>query len=501
MKSSRSRWLLVLAVVLFGLIGVAPARASSRVAAQQTPSSTTPATTQSTPEGKAAAIAEPAIAYLEMYWNAYVYMSSPTYDFGMTQVQFATRCSGFFVSPNGYVVTAGHCLDDGANGAKDTAIQQAVLQLQQAYGFSDTEAAAWYQEGKYFWRVEGTNAGTNPDRQVFVQHGIALGGKTSGEAWQARVIEVRDVNNGDVALAKVETSDMPILTLANDANIDIGTAVLSIGYPGATDEVTDATYEPSFKDGKIDQKTTLGNGALPVYQTSAALSGGMSGGPTVDGNGDVVGVNSFTISGESQPFNYIMPSSLVQELLSRNGVNNQLTETDRAYRDAVSAYYAGDYRTAVTKFDTVLQAVPSHQQAQELRKQAAEKAKTQPATSSPTAAAKGKSGGSNTLLFVAIGLVLLVGGGLVFGIRARRRGAPAAGAPGAAMLPPVPAPSHPETLVSENAPPLAPRPAETIPDVVQFCSHCGSHVEGDSEFCPHCGTALHAATQQQSGSS
>jgi serine protease Do len=486
--------MLVCAVALLGstalVSSASPAVAATGQSGAQAPATTVPTATQSTPEGKAAAVAEPAIAYLEMHWNAYVYMTSPDYDFGVEQVSFATRCTGFFVNPNGYVATAGHCVDDGVNGAKDTAIRQAAVQLINDSGLDPSYLDQLYQLGKYYWRVEGTNAGSLPDREVFVQHGIAVSGKSTGEAWQARVIDVRDVTNGDIALLKVETTDMPMVALAKDANIDIGAPVLSIGYAGATDEVTDATYEPSFKDGKVDQKTTLTGGAIPVYQTSAALSGGMSGGPTVDDNGDVVGVNSFTISGESQPFNYIMPSSLVQELLSRNSVDNTLTDTDRAYRDGVNAYYNGDYRSAVTSLDKVLEQVPSHQQAQELRKQAVEKAKTQPA---PAPAASKGGGGNSALLFGAVAVVvLLVAGGLAFGLRARRRAPqPVPSVPTAA----VPGGLHPETLtVQPNTPPLAPRPAHAIPDTVQFCPQCGTHVEAVSEFCSHCGNAMRHAT-------
>jgi S1-C subfamily serine protease len=485
--------MLVCAVTLLGssalVSAAAPAGAATRQSGTQAPATSVPAATQSTPEGKAAAIAEPAIAYLEMHWNAYVYMTSPDYDFGVEQVSFATRCTGFFVNPNGYVATAGHCVDDGVNGAKDEAIRQAAVQVINDAGLDPSYADQLYQEGKYYWRVEGTNAGSPPDRQVNVQHGIAVSGKNTGEVWQARVIDVRDVANGDVALLKVETTDMPMVSLAQDVNIDIGAPVLSIGYPGATDEVTDATYEPSFKDGKVDQKTTLSGGAIPVYQTSAALSGGMSGGPTVDDSGDVVGVNSFTISGESQPFNYVMPSSLVQELLSRNGVDNTLTDTDRAYRDGVNAYYIGDYRSAVTSLDKVLEQVPSHQQAQELRKQAAEKAKTQPVA----APAASKSGGSSSaLLYGAVAVVVLVvAGGLAFGLRRRRAAEPVPPVPTAS----VPGELHPETLtVQPNTPPLAPRAAEAIPDTVQFCRQCGVPVEAVSEFCSHCGTPLRHAT-------
>jgi hypothetical protein len=59
MKGSHTRWLLVFAVVLLGFVTVAaPAAAGTRQTGAPAPSTTAPTTTQSTPEGKAAAIAE-----------------------------------------------------------------------------------------------------------------------------------------------------------------------------------------------------------------------------------------------------------------------------------------------------------------------------------------------------------------------------------------------------------------------------------------------------------
>ncbi|MEX0650531.1 MAG: hypothetical protein WD186_00705, partial [Actinomycetota bacterium] len=185
--------------------------------------------------------------------------------------------------------------------------------------------------------------------------------------------------------------------------------------------MTDASYEPTFKDGQINSKKTREGGLLPVYEMSAALSGGMSGGPTVDLSANVVGVNSFNIVGETEAFNFITPSSLVTEMLARNGVEAQLGPIDEAYRAGLAAYYSGDYQTAVDKFTEVLGLSPTHQQAQEFKVLATKEAANDPQSAEPSG-----SGGGFPVVPVAGAVAVLVVLAGAFMLRSRRRPAVAA---------------------------------------------------------------------------
>ena len=89
--------------------------------------------TVGTPEQKAAAITGPATVYIEQSWRAWVRVpkgSELIYFDGYVNDGYAfewgTRCSGFVVNPTGYIFTAGHCVDKGEEGARDTALQNAV---------------------------------------------------------------------------------------------------------------------------------------------------------------------------------------------------------------------------------------------------------------------------------------------------------------------------------------------------------------------------------------
>ena len=473
--------------VALGLTVLVPTAAA---AAPESVSSKAP---PSTPEERARTLTEPATVYLEVSWKTWVNTHADSDVLGtyLGPFSFTMRCSGFIVNPSGYVATAGHCVDPGVNGALPTAIGKAVAGLV-ADGLVTNSNAAINRVVNHalgYWTLEGSIAGSAPERTIRVQHGVAVVGKKATEWGSARLIEFKPLEEGDVALLKVEASDLPVVTLATGAQIVTGTKVLSVGYPASSDSVTDKSLSPTFKDGEVNSTTkTREGGLLPVYEISAALSGGMSGGPTVDLNGDVVGINSYTIVGESQAFNFITPTSLVGEMLARNGVKNELGPVDKLYRDGLDAYYAGKYKTAIAKFQQVLDRVPSHQLAQQMKTKAVEQQ------------ALVKSSGSSLLpilLGVGGGLVLLGGGAFLVTRRRRtpnRRPVVVTGQP--AMTLPIVEASPAPIAGALQAPPTGYPPEVPLAPTgegegMAFCSHCGTHVVADDMFCPHCGHRLH----------
>ena len=498
------RALLGLATISLLLAGTAPAHAQSTGVA-------TPSVAGSTPDERAAAITRPAIVYIEQYWKAWVKVPTSSrmyfqgYVNGGKPFTWGTRCSGFIVEPTGYVITAGHCVDPGEEGARGTALEFAVQWLANNGWIYRRDTSYWLNEAHLSWGVEGEEKGSPPDLQVFVQRGVAAGGLKTGEAFPARVIEYQPWSKGDVALLKIEASDLPVVLVASTASIDIGTPVLSVGYPGSTDFVTDQSYEPTFKNGEISAEKTREGGLLPVYEMSAALSGGMSGGPTVNMNGEVVGVNSFGVVGETQAFNFITPASLVSEMLARNGITNALGPIDEAYRAGLEAFYAGDYATAIKDFNQVLALSPTHEQAQEFKVEAT---KLAAASAQPTATGgEGATGGGFPMwAVVLIAVAVLVAAILLIALT--RRGRRPSVAPTQPVAPPtvgapVPPPTaeaakvgfQPATGPAGVAPP-PPRVVEAAPRTVpteeaarepHFCANCGQELQPGGRFCASCG--------------
>ena len=457
-----------------------------------------------TPEGTtehAAAIARPALFYTEQYFTAWVrvppgsQLNFEGYVNDGNPFEWATRCSAFAVNPNGYIVTAGHCVDLGEEGARATALEFATQWLADNGWIFPEDYDFWLDEGHLLWGVEGTERGSEPDFEMFVQRGVVAGGLQTGQGLPARVIAYQPWSEGDVAIVKIEEANLPTVLVAASADVSIGTEVLSIGYPGSRDAVTDANLEPTFKDGQINSQATREGGLLPVYEMSAALSGGMSGGPTVNLNGEVVGVNSFNISGETEAFNFITPASLVTEMLAQNGVANELGPIDQTYRAGLDAYFTGDYQTALTNFQQVLSLSPTHQQAEEYRQNAATAlSQNPPAATGATGGATGatapappqpnvvvpaaEEGGFPTVIVLLVALGVAVVGGLFF-VALRRRPAPVA--PGTYAPAPTTAAPQPEQA-----------PLRAVPDA-GFCPNCGTQVAPGTRFCPNCGHQIEAA--------
>lgn len=121
----------------------------------------------------------------------------------------------------------------------------------------------------------------------------------------------------DIALLKIDGTYTP-LTLANSDNINIGEKVIAIGNPlGLQFSVTEGIVSGINRPGA--------NGLNYYIQTDAALNPGNSGGPLIDVQGKVIGINNFKIgAGESLGFalesNYIKQTvnSISQQALGKN---------------------------------------------------------------------------------------------------------------------------------------------------------------------------------------
>ena len=183
----------------------------------------------------------------------------------------------------------------------------------------------------------------------------------------ARVLDVRPLGEGDVALLKVELGGklIPAAELSADAAPQVGDPILAVGYPASTDDVTDFSLDPTVKSGTVSATETVET--QPIFQVSAPMTQGMSGGPTVDLEGRVIGVNSFSPAGEDQAFNYISPVQGLKELLARNGVVPELSPADAAYRSGLDNYFEGNYTDAIANFDNALALSPQYPGAFEMR--------------------------------------------------------------------------------------------------------------------------------------
>ena len=87
----------------------------------------------------------------------------------------------------------------------------------------------------------------------------------------------------DVAVLRIEPV-LPPLTLGRSADVRVGDAVTAVGSPSGTV----ATGIVSA----LDRQVPIGGANVPVLQTDAAIGDGNSGGPLVNGSGEVIGLTT-----------------------------------------------------------------------------------------------------------------------------------------------------------------------------------------------------------------
>jgi serine protease Do len=151
---------------------------------------------------------------------------------------------------------------------------------------------------------------------VFRHRSQQTGGTEDAERFAARILGRDSLT--DMALLKVEATNLPSLKLANSDQVRVGQIALAFGSP--------LGLENTVTMGVISSTKRQLNSATPVVylQTDAAINPGNSGGPLVDINGEVIGMNTLIASqsGGSEGVGFSIPSNtlrLVYEQLREYG--------------------------------------------------------------------------------------------------------------------------------------------------------------------------------------
>lgn len=183
-----------------------------------------------------------------------------------------------------------------------------VTQIRQysAHPFANDPLFNMFFGDTYRRKVQSLGSGflVSPDGYILTNYHVVEGATeivittAGGERHKGELIGTDRVT--DLALVKIDVKDHPYAELANSDSIIIGEWVIALGNPFG---LFDVSYQPTATVGIVSGQhmnfgeQSRGQRYQDMIQTDAAINSGNSGGPLVNANGKVIGINTFIFTG------------------------------------------------------------------------------------------------------------------------------------------------------------------------------------------------------------
>jgi serine protease Do len=125
----------------------------------------------------------------------------------------------------------------------------------------------------------------------------------------------------DIALVKIDASDLPVVKIGKSADLEVGEWVLAIGSPFGFDYSATAGIV-SAKGRSLPKENYV-----PFIQTDVAINPGNSGGPLFNQDGEVVGVNSqiYSRTGGYMGLSFAIPIEVAMDVAEQLKTKGRVT--------------------------------------------------------------------------------------------------------------------------------------------------------------------------------
>jgi serine protease Do len=209
-----------------------------------------------------------------------------------------------------------------------------VVQIQhvvQGSPFDDPFFRMFFQPREYTQKVKGLGSGfiISSDGYILTNEHVVheaaeiVVTTTAGKQYKAEPAGSDFLY--DVALLKIQGTNLPFIPLGDSDGILIGEWVIALGNPFG---LFDINSKPTVTVGVVSATGMNFQGELRIegrsydnmIQTDAAINGGNSGGPLVNSLGECIGINAFIISGSeyektSIGIGFAIPINRVKKIL------------------------------------------------------------------------------------------------------------------------------------------------------------------------------------------
>ena len=138
---------------------------------------------------------------------------------------------------------------------------------------------------------------------------------------QLNAVVVGTDPRSDVAVLKIEASDLPLVSIGNSDELEVGEWVLAIGSPFG--------FDFSVTAGIVSAtgRALPNENYVPFIQTDVAINPGNSGGPLFNLDGDVIGINSqiYSRTGSFMGLSFAIPIELAMDVANQIRANGKVS--------------------------------------------------------------------------------------------------------------------------------------------------------------------------------
>lgn len=123
----------------------------------------------------------------------------------------------------------------------------------------------------------------------------------------------------DLAVIRIQADELIAAEWGDSDEVQVGSLVWAVGSPFG--------LQRSITQGIVSAKDRAGMGSIyqDFLQTDAAVNPGNSGGPLVDENGRVIGINTAIVGQTYQGISFAIPSRMAREVYQRLRTDGQFT--------------------------------------------------------------------------------------------------------------------------------------------------------------------------------
>lgn len=341
MRANAARRLGIAAAVCAVVCASATALSAARTAA---------ATADNPAIRQAVTIAKPSVVFL------YVQITGSLLDHRDGQVHgpytSSSKGSGFFINPNGDIVTATHVVTPTDDDVHTALVDRYIIAVTGNQLATNNPTFSAYMNA------------TQPENVAFdirvVTQAMNIPGNATNDDLErlglpATILAQSPVANLDTSVIHVNRTNQPALLLHQGETAPAQQSMALMGYPQMAPTFS---TNPEIDFGVVSDVRAVGStlppgvGVLPTQATvivsSAYSEHGVSGGPGIDTQAHVVGLVSFGAVAGTPIF--LVSATDISGIVAKAGVANTLSDADQQWRNGVAAQQRGDQPAAIADF-------------------------------------------------------------------------------------------------------------------------------------------------------